>query len=200
MVFHFDLWCACAYALVFLWLIFRAGQFQWFWGSVFLWLGIGFLGADLLPGIWGITHVGPLFIPHFYLTIASVFFFIDHWKKTPDGRFYQADMSHPLLSLFAVTNLLMSLVFLGWVFMVWYAYPQGMSLFVAPALLKYYALQPSLWFLLQFVLMAVFYFHRVMVMTQSASLFSIKQLQSGLLLVLVVQLITVVAIVLEGRS
>jgi hypothetical protein len=41
-------------------------------GTVLLWLGISALGARLLPGMWGFTHTGPLFIPHFYLTIASI--------------------------------------------------------------------------------------------------------------------------------
>ena len=66
----FDLAAAVVYAAVFLIAAFRAGMFQWFWGSVLLWLGCGMIGAQLLPGIWGITHLGPLFFPHLYITAA----------------------------------------------------------------------------------------------------------------------------------
>ena len=77
MMVSLDFWFAIAYAAVSLAFIFRAQRFQWLWAAVLLWLGISALGARLLPGMWGFTHTGPLFIPHFYLTIASIFFFID---------------------------------------------------------------------------------------------------------------------------
>lgn len=78
---NLDFLAVVAYGLVFFGLIFRAEIFQWFWASVVLWLGVSILGSQLLPGMWGITHVGPLFVPHFYLTFASVFFFAFHWEK-----------------------------------------------------------------------------------------------------------------------
>ena len=78
---NLDFLAVVAYGLVFFGLIFRAEMFQWFWASVVLWLGVSILGSQLLPGMWGITHVGPLFVPHFYLTFASVFFFAFHWKS-----------------------------------------------------------------------------------------------------------------------
>lgn len=199
MVFHFDLWAAIAYALVSLWLIFRAGQFQWFWASIVLWLAVGFWGAKLLPGMWGITHVGPLFIPHFYLTAGSVFFFIDYWKKTPDKGLWEADSRYPLLSLFAVSNAVMTLAFATVALAVWYQYPQGLSVAAVPALLKIYALNPVYWFALQLVLMAVFYLHRTVVMKQPASLFSGRQLQGGYLMVLAALTVILVFVMAEGR-
>ena len=75
MMVSLDFWFAVAYAAVSLAFIFRAQRFQWLWATVLLWLGISALGTRLLPGMWGFTHTGPLFIPHFYLTIASIFFF-----------------------------------------------------------------------------------------------------------------------------
>ncbi|PSJ80458.1 hypothetical protein [Neisseria iguanae] len=196
MVFYFDLWAAVIYAVFFLWLIFKAEKFQWFWAAVISWLSVGFLGAEIVPGAWGITHVGPLFIPHFYLTVSSIFFFLNHWKKTPDGRFWQADAAHPILSLFAVTNALMSLVFVLLAGMVWHQYPEGASVFSMPALLTFYALKPGYWFVLQFVLMAVFYLHRVKIMKQAVSLFSSRQLQSGYLMLLIVQAVVILSIIL----
>ncbi|CWP29436.1 membrane protein [Neisseria meningitidis] len=71
---HLDFLSALLYAAVFLFLIFRAGMLQWFWASIMLWLGISVLGAKLMPGIWGMTRAAPLFIPHFYLTLGSIFF------------------------------------------------------------------------------------------------------------------------------
>ena len=106
---NLDFLAVLAYGLVFFGLIFRAEMFQWFWASVVLWLGVSTLGSQLLPGMWGITHVGPLFVPHFYLTFASVFFFAFHWKKQADTGFWQADLQHPFLSVFAVSNVLMTL-------------------------------------------------------------------------------------------
>ena len=89
---NLDFLAVVAYGLVFFGLIFRAEMFQWFWASVVLWLGVSILGSQLLPGMWGITHVGPLFVPHFYLTFASVFFFAFHWKKQADTGFWQAQL------------------------------------------------------------------------------------------------------------
>ncbi len=127
------------------------------------------------------------------------FFFLNHWRKTPDGQFWQADEAHPLLSLFAVSNALMTAVFILLAGMVWYHYPEGTSVFSMPALLVFYALEPSYWFVLQLVLMAVFYVHRAKIMNQSASLFSSRQLQSGFLMLLIVQVAVILSIIMVGR-
>lgn len=196
--FDFYLYAALAYWVLSLWAIFRAGKFQWFWAAVILWLAVGILGAQLLPGLWGITHAGPLFIPHFYLTVASVFFFIEHWQKTDKGL-WQADGKHPFLSLFAVTNMLMTSVFTVLCLVVWYAYPSGMSVFAFGALLDFYALRPASWFVLQWVLMAVFCVHRIRIMKQTPSLFSRRQLEIGFFWVMVLQVAVLVRSITEGR-
>ena len=110
MMVSLDFWFAIAYAAVSLAFIFRAQRFQWLWATVLLWLGISALGARLLPGMWGFTHTGPLFIPHFYLTIASIFFFIDDCSKTEDKKFWSAG-EYAGLTLFAVSNVVMTLAF-----------------------------------------------------------------------------------------
>ena len=122
MMVSLDFWFAVAYAAVSLAFIFRAQRFQWLWAAVLLWLGISALGARLLPGMWGFTHTGPLFIPHFYLTIASVFFFIDNCSKTEDKKFWSAG-EYAGLTLFAVSNVVMTLAF---VFLV------GVGYFILP--------------------------------------------------------------------
>ena len=178
MMVSLDFWFAVAYAAVSLAFIFRAQRFQWLWATVLLWLGISALGARLLPGIWGFTHTGPLFIPHFYLTIASIFFFIDDCSKTEDKKFWSAG-EYAGLTLFAVSNVVMTLAFVFLAGVVYFILPLAGSVFAWAALLKIYALKPIYWFALQGVLMLVFYLHRVVVCKQPASLFSMRQMWAG---------------------
>ena len=194
---NLDFLAVVAYGLVFFGLIFRAEMFQWFWASVVLWLGVSILGSQLLPGMWGITHVGPLFIPHFYLTFASVFFFAFHWKKQADTDFWQADLRHPFLSVFAVSNVLMTLAFVSIIAILYFMLPGRSLAFTLPALLKLYALKPVYWFILQFVIMTVFYLHRRSIAKQSPAVFSKAQLRLGWLMALVMQVLVTGALVGE---
>ena len=196
MMVSLDFWFAIAYAAVSLAFIFRAQRFQWFWAAILLWLGISALGARLLPGMWGFTHTGPLFIPHFYLTIASIFFFIDDCGKTEDGKFWSAD-EYAGLTLFAVSNVVMTLAFVFLAGVVYFILPLAGSVFAWAALLKIYALKPIYWFTLQGVLMLVFYLHRVVVCKQSASLFSMRQMWAGWTVAVVMQAVVAVALIFE---
>ena len=69
--------------------------------------------------------------------------------------------------------------------------------FAWAALLKIYALKPVYWFVLQGVLMLVFYLHRVVVCKQSAALFSATQLQMGWLVAVVMQAVVAMALIFE---
>ena len=196
MMVSLDFWFAIAYAAVSLAFIFRAQRFQWLWAAVLLWLGISALGARLLPGMWGFTHTGPLFIPHFYLTAASVFFFIDDCGKTEDGKFWSAG-EYTGLTLFAVSNVVMTLAFVFLAVAVYFILPLAGSVFAWAALLKIYALKPIYWFALQGVLMLVFYLHRVVVCKQPASLFSMRQMWAGWMVAVVMQAVVAVALIFE---
>ena len=196
MMVSLDFWFAVAYAAVSLAFIFRAQRFQWLWATVLLWLGISALGAHLLPGMWGFTHTGPLFIPHFYLTIASIFFFIDDCSKTEDKKFWSAG-EYAGLTLFAVSNVVMTLAFVFLAGVVYFILPLAGSVFAWVALLKIYALKPIYWFALQGVLMLVFYLHRVVVCKQSASLFSMRQMWAGWMVAVVMQAVVAVALIFE---
>ena len=196
MMVSLDFWFAIAYAAVSLAFIFRAQRFQWFWAAILLWLGISALGARLLPGMWGFTHTGPLFIPHFYLTAASIFFFIDDCCKTEDGKFWSAG-EYAGLTLFAVSNVVMTLAFVFLAVAVYFILPLAGSVFAWAALLKIYALKPIYWFALQGVLMLVFYLHRVVVCKQSASLFSMRQMWAGWMVAVVMQAVVAVALIFE---
>ena len=196
MMVSLDFWFAITYAAVSLAFIFRAQRFQWLWATVLLWLGISALGARLLPGMWGFTHTGPLFIPHFYLTAASVFFFIDDCSKTEDRKFWSAG-EYAGLTLFAVSNVVMTLAFVFLAVAVYFILPLAGSVFAWTALLKIYALKPIYWFALQGVLMLVFYLHRVVVCKQSASLFSMRQMWAGWTVAVVMQAVVAVALIFE---
>ena len=196
MMVSLDLWFAIAYAAVSLAFIFRAQRFQWLWATVLLWLGISALGARLLPGMWGFTHTGPLFIPHFYLTAASIFFFIDDCSKTEDRKFWSAG-EYAGLTLFAVSNVVMTLAFVFLAVAVYFILPLAGSVFAWTALLKIYALKPIYWFALQGVLMLVFYLHRVVVCKQPASLFSMRQMWAGWTVAVVMQAVVAVALIFE---
>ena len=196
MMVSLDFWFAIVYAAVSLAFIFRAQRFQWFWAAVLLWLGISALGARLLPGMWGFTHTGPLFIPHFYLTAASVFFFIDDCSKTEDRKFWSAG-EYAGLTLFAVSNVVMTLAFVFLAVAVYFILPLAGSVFAWTALLKIYALKPIYWFALQGVLMLVFYLHRVVVCKQPASLFSMRQMWAGWTVAVVMQAVVAVALIFE---
>ena len=196
MMVSLDFWFAVAYAAVSLAFIFHAQRFQWLWAAVLLWLGISALGARLLPGMWGFTHIGPLFIPHFYLTIASIFFFIDDCSKTEDKKFWSAG-EYAGLTLFAVSNVVMTLAFVFLAGVVYFILPLAGAVFAWAALLKIYALKPIYWFVLQGVLMLVFYLHRVVVCKQSASLFSMRQMWAGWMVAVVMQAVVAVALIFE---
>lgn len=193
MAFGSDLLFSTAYALVFLTAAFRAGQFQWLWGSVLLWAGFGIMGARLLPGIWGITHMAPLYIPHFYIVPASLFFFVNHWKKIPDAKMWHAEGAGGFISLFAVSGMLMSMVSAALALMIYGRFPGGITPYILPALLQMYALQPHYWFGMQAVIMLVFFLHRRVLSGGTANRFSSRQLQSGFLLALLFQTAFVIA-------
>ena len=197
---HLDFLSALLYATVFLFMIFRAGMLQWFWASIVLWLGISVLGAKLMPGMWGLTHAAPLFIPHFYLTLGSIFFFIGHWRRKADGEGWQADAGHPLLGLFAVSNVLMTLAFAGVCVLAYYWFSGTAQVFVFSALLKLYVLKPVYWFVLQFVLMAVAYVHGRGIDGRPSFLFSGSQLRLGMLTAALMQVSVLVLLLSEiGR-
>lgn len=197
---HLDFLSALLYAVVFLFMIFRAGMLQWFWASIVLWLGISVLGAKLMPGMRGLTHAAPLFIPHFYLTLGSIFFFIGHWRRKADGEGWQADPEHPLLGLFAVSNVSMTLAFVGICALVHYWFLGTAQVFVFSVLLKLYALKPVYWFVLQFVLMAVAYVHGRGIDGRPSFLFSGSQLRLGVLTAALMQVSVLVLLLSEiGR-
>lgn len=66
------------------------------------------------------------------------------------------------------------------------SYPEGLTPRILPSLLDLYLLQPVYWLAMQMLLMAVFLLHRK-ISHQPANVFSIRQIQSALLIVMFAQ-------------
>ena len=169
-----DFYVVVAYTVLALSAIALADMFQWFCATFVIWLGVSYLGAGILPGIWGATRAAPLFFIHVYLIVSSVFFFIGHWCRQPDSASYCADERHVFLSLFAVSNLLMALAAASLATLFSLSNLGQIKIYVFPAMLELYVLKPVYWFVLQAVLMAVFYIHRRWLSGQSAARFSMR--------------------------
>ncbi|KLT73423.1 membrane protein [Neisseria arctica] len=196
---NIGLWFLAVYIAVFVVAAYKAGEFQWLWASIVLWLGFGFIGARLLPGIWGITHLSTAYMPHFYIVLGSIFFFVNRWKKIPQGSGWYAEGGNPFLSLFAVSGALLSFVWLVLALIVYSRYPTGLTPYVSAGLLHLYWLEPVYWVCMQVVLMLLFYFHRSIIVGMPANFFSSRQLHAGLLLAFFLQTAFVVKTMLEIR-
>ena len=129
-----------------------------------------------------------------------IFFFIGHWRRKADAEGWQADAGHPLLGLFAVSNVSMTLAFAGVCVLAHYWFSGTAQVFVFSALLKLYALKPVYWFVLQFVLMAVAYVHSRGIDGRPSFLFSGSQLRLGVLTAALMQVSLLVLLLSEiGR-
>ena len=188
-----NLWFLATYITIFFVLSFRARQFQWLWGSILLWLGFGLIGSRLLPGIWGITHISTLYMPQLYIVLASVFFFMYEWRKLPQKGWYKNRSCNVLLSLFAVSGVLMHLAYVSLLILIWMMFPGGVTPYVFPAVLELYIFNPINWMMAQFLIIILFYLHRTRVCHQPANQFSFTQLQGGVLLALCFQVAFVIA-------
>ena len=194
-----SLWLPVAYVVLFIWQAYRDEQFQWLWGSVLLWIGLGTLGARLLPGVLGITHFATLYTPHIYIAIASVFYFANDWQRMPAQNIWYGRSNSVFISLFAVSGLLMLLSFCTLAGLTLLSYPNSLSAYILPALLQMYLLEPVLWIGMQAILMAVFFVHRVVIEKRPANVFSNKQLQGAFLITLLFQTVWVLASLLSIR-
>lgn len=192
-----NLWFLAVYITIFLVAAYRSGEFQWLWGSVLLWVGFSAVGLRLLPGLWGLTHIAPLYIPHFYIALASLFFFVNQWRRFPEGKMWCAVGSNSFISLFAVSSMLMSLVSFLLLLIVYSRFPIGITPYVLPAFLQMYALEPGGWFVMQGVIMTIFYIHRTIILKEPSNYFSSHQLQLGFFLALIFQTTYIVWILLN---
>lgn len=178
-----------AVALLFVVETFRSSQLQWLWFSIAIWLFGGWFSAQLLPSILGITHWFNAYLLHFYVFVGSAFFWINSIEKQPENdtrSTWQANSS-PLLTLLALASLAMHgglAMLLGVI--VW-QYPKGLSTVFAPAVWQLYCLYPAAWWAMTVLLMVIFAGHRVAI-GEKVTQFTLRQLQCGLLIALLMQL------------
>lgn len=169
------------YIAAFIHIAFRSGQFNWLWGSVILWLGFGILGAKVLPGIWGITHSASLLHPYFYISLASIFFFINHWQyqslpkllivnrrsknayctRSNKSVFVSDPQVSSLCTFWAVSSLILHLAFLLILLLSLWHYPEGNSSFALLSILQMYFLHPIFWIGAHSLLMLLMWLTRI---------------------------------------
>ncbi len=168
------------YLALFVWQCMRHAQVQWLWGAVALWFGFGLLLAQHLPGIWGIGRWAGIYQPYFYISLASLFFFVTHWRwHRPSQRFYADPKCSPYLIYLAISGMLLHLAWLIVLLIGLWRYPNGVSSYVVLSLAQLYVLQPSYWIMIQWCLMAVLWaFQRQFVHTRLLC-FSVQQLQAA---------------------
>ncbi|MCP2039685.1 hypothetical protein L1281_000255 [Neisseria sp. HSC-16F19] len=178
------LWVLAAYIGFFVSQTLLRRQWLWLGGAVLLWWLGALYSGRLLPGIFGTHKIANLYVPYLYITLASAWPLLTGWRRSGDGKGRCLKTGSVYLSLLAVSGLVQHLAFGALVLLTAYHYPGGVSLYVWPNLLQQYLLQPTVWIVSQWLLMALFYLHRQL-LGQEADRFSLLQLQSGFLLMLV---------------
>ena len=181
-----NVWATLGYIVVFVFMAWRQHEWQWLSASVLLWLCLGLIGAQLMPYVWGVTHLSSFYTPYFYITVGSLFFFINHWHSVDHQGNKQATGSS-FLALFAVTGLQSLLALLALLFCTYYLFNEGNRPYIVAALFQLY-FTPLVWIGMQIFMILLFYLHRVMVMKQPATYFSRCQLYLGVLLFTAFQL------------
>lgn len=167
-------------------LLLKQQQLQWLWFSVLIWLFLGILSARVMPHVLGITHWANLLPVHTYLFLGSAFFWVNRVERVAihDKLFWQNKEGHVLITLFANSLLVMHLAFLVLTVLVYWHYPDGLSVYTASFLLRLYLLDPLNWLLMQSLMMLMFYGHR-RIAGERADYFSGRQLKVGFLCCLV---------------
>ena len=182
---NISLWVLALYISLFVWQSLRQRQWLWLWLAVLLWLGSAVFSMRLLPGVLGVAHIGNVYAPHAYVVPASVCLWLLAWRRHPKGG-WQMRQGGDYLALLAVSGVVQHLSFIVLLLLVYSSYPQGLTLYVWPALWYQYWLQPVFWLGSQWLLMALFYAHRRLD-NEAPNRFSWPQLQAGFLISLLIQ-------------
>lgn len=158
----FDILLLIAFAVWFIREAFQTGQFQWLWSSIILWLGIGIIGKQVLPGVLGVTQNSNLYFVPFCVFIGSIFYFINKTQNSSDAHEKSEQNSGSfILKLFAYSSLLMHLVWFGMLMMVIWQDDKSTygatAIYAIPSLLSLYPLSPVKWLGVQIIIMAIWY-------------------------------------------
>ncbi|ULJ68537.1 hypothetical protein MIS45_06930 [Wielerella bovis] len=180
-------------ALLFIGETVRMRQFFWLSFALFLWLYGGWVSAKILPNILGITQLSNIYLLHFYAFIGSIFFWLNDVIRQPESgiRSIWQSQSSPLLTLFALANLVAHAAFILLAGLIWWEYPNGLTTRIAPILLQLYAWQPLAWWTIIVLLMLIFALHRY-ANKEAVTRFTLRQLQGGLLIAVLMQITYIV--------
>lgn len=168
----------------------RQGAWHWLWFSVVLWLVLGLFSAQILPRVLGITHTANAYLAHAYLGAGSIFYWLNHVRRNAAGQ-YESTLGAGL-TLLAHSNSVMHLAFIILATLVWWQYPTGLTVFIAPILAWFYA-NAAIWWLMCAMLMLLFAVHRNWLVSQKSTVFTMRQLYVGFLLALCWQFLFVAA-------
>lgn len=178
-------------------------RYGWLLAAVFLWLA----SMAVLLWQWSQSRIlvrhpalladaaeWSMAAAHAFVFLASAVFFASSIRRLPESKpaAWANTRGDVFLTLFAVSGLLMHAAFLILAAATWYQFPDGMSAFYPPLLLQLYLLDPINWYACQAVLMALFYVHRSYLGGGRADVFTLPQLNGGLLLALAWQFIYLV--------
>ncbi|QMT30388.1 hypothetical protein [Alysiella filiformis] len=182
----------CLFVFIFFVQTLRQHQFNWLWFAVAIWLVLGLFSGSVLPRVLGITQPFNLYLAHFYVFMGSIFFFLNSTFRLPERKAtWHTPQVGAYLNLLAITGLCMHLAFGMLVALTWWTYPQGYAAMLPAKLFAMYALDPIFWYGTQFLLMLLFVLHRKM-LGESARIFSLPQIQVGVLLCLLWQFLYVI--------
>ena len=122
-----DLFCAAAYALLFLAAVAQSRRYAWLLAALCLWLLAGRAGAWLLPGFLSPTSTVFLYMPQLYIAPACLLFLLLNGRRAADGAYYEAGV-RPLPVLFASSCVAMALAHALVLLLVWQAWPGGLAM------------------------------------------------------------------------
>ncbi|MDK4680754.1 hypothetical protein QDY71_07740 [Kingella negevensis] len=172
------------FATIFIIESFRTRQFSWLITSLLLWLGAYVLLAyQFLPFLHFTTPL-QLNITHAFIFISSLIFWCNQLHRyTPQKWQFN---SSQLLSLIALSSLIMHIVYLLLIAMVWATYPNGVSGYLVAKLLEFYMLNPSAWYIITATLMLMLHLHSK-INQERSNIFSREQFEYGILFTLFMQ-------------
>ena len=180
-----NLWCIAAYFSLFVIAVMQSRSLLWALSALSLLLAAGGLALWLAPGVLSPFSLSILYMPQLYIAPAGMLFLFLRSKSLPDRSHYQTACP-PLPALLAQTGTAMTLAHWLILLLAFLSYPEGLTPRILPSLLDLYLLQPVYWLAMQMLLMAVFLLHRK-ISRQPANVFSIRQIQSALLIVMFAQ-------------
>ena len=165
-------------------------KYNWLGFSLTIWLLGAYYSAQILPGIFGITHWFNAYLLHGYIFMGSIFFWINHVfrlpKRATNSHIHWRSDAGIWLTLLALASLVMHIALILLLMVVGFEYPNGISIYILPAFMQLYFLQPATWWVMTAFLMFIFLLHR-RIQGELPDIFSLQQIYAGVFLALLMQ-------------